>query len=275
MYLNKSEKIQVGDTIRLKNGIIAKVVNINEFREPSMKYAIDIEGFDDIVFIGDLNIDTVLYDKKEVQQISEEKIFECLNYVIDRWTDEKDTTGVNYTAKCIKELINLYQKEKEKNKELENQKKNGTLSDGFHTFNDLYYQRCILFATICNLNKNIAWKSKKHSNGKKCFDSDNWFIVGIDTPEGSYTYHYEIKYWNLFSVQELEKGKEWDGHTEKDVTRLFSLISNSISKDKIREKIKELEDKIHVVTYNSSTIEKINEIKNEGALNILQELLEE
>ena len=80
-----------------------------------------------------------------------------------------------------------------------------------------------MFATICNLNKDISWKSKKHSDGKKCFDSDNWFIVGIDTPEGSYTYHYEMKYWNMFNVQELEKGKEWDGHTEKDVTRLLTL----------------------------------------------------
>ena len=107
--------------------------------------------------------------------------------------------------------------------ELENQRQNGNLSDGYHTYNDLYYQRCVLFATICNLNKNISWKSKKHNDGKKCFNSDEWFIVGIDTPKGSYTYHYEIKYWDMFEVQELEKGKFWDGHTEKDVDRLLSL----------------------------------------------------
>jgi len=106
---------------------------------------------------------------------------------------------------------------------IESKRKNGTLSDGYHTYNDLYYQRCILFATICNANKNLAWKSKRHSDGKKCFDSDNWFIVGIDTPKGSYTYHYEMKYWDLFKVTELENGKIWDGHTEKDVTRLLSL----------------------------------------------------
>lgn len=107
--------------------------------------------------------------------------------------------------------------------ELNISRKNGTLSDGYHTYNDLYYQRCVLFATICNMNKNISWKSARHSDGKKCFDSDNWFIVGIDTLEGSYTYHYEMKFWDMFKVPELEKGKEWDGHTEKDVTRLLSL----------------------------------------------------
>jgi hypothetical protein len=49
--------------------------------------------------------------------------------------------------------------------------------------------------------------------------------VGIDTPEGSYTYHYEDSFYSLFDCKELERGKQWDGHTEKDVTRLLSLPS--------------------------------------------------
>ena len=101
----------------------------------------------------------------------------------------------------------------------------GNISDGYHTFNQLYHQRAILFATIVNQNKDISWKSYKHSDGKYCFDSNGeWFIVGIDTPEGSYTYHYEKKYWDIFHCIELECGKEWDGHTEEDVTRLLSLV---------------------------------------------------
>lgn len=100
----------------------------------------------------------------------------------------------------------------------------GEVSDGYHTFNQLYHQRAVLFATIVNQNKDMAWKSYKHSDGKYCFDSDGeWFIVGIDTPEGSYTYHYEKKYWDMFDCKELECGKEWDGHTEEDVIRLLSL----------------------------------------------------
>ena len=100
----------------------------------------------------------------------------------------------------------------------------GEVSDGYHTFNQLYYQRAVLFATIVNSNKDRAWKSFKHSDGKYCFDSNGeWFIVGIDTPEGSYTYHYEKKYWDMFKCKELECGKHWDGHTDKDVTRLLSL----------------------------------------------------
>ena len=100
----------------------------------------------------------------------------------------------------------------------------GEISDGYHTFNQLYHQRAILFATIVNQNKDISWKSFKHADGKYCFDKNGeWFIVGIDTKEGSYTYHYEKKYWDYFKCKELECAKEWDGHTEKDVTRLLSL----------------------------------------------------
>ena len=99
----------------------------------------------------------------------------------------------------------------------------GDLSDGFHTFNQLYYQRMILFATLVKAYKDRAWKSLRHKDGELCFGG-GWFIVGIDTPEGSYTYHYENRYFDLFDCEILDYGKRWDGHTEKDVTRLLSLV---------------------------------------------------
>lgn len=98
----------------------------------------------------------------------------------------------------------------------------GEMSDGYHTFNGLYYQRMVLFAALVNAHNGNAWKSWKHEDGNPCFDG-GWFIVGIDTPQGSYTYHYEDKYWNLFECEELPVAKHWDGHTEEDVTRLLSL----------------------------------------------------
>lgn len=99
----------------------------------------------------------------------------------------------------------------------------GDLSDGYHTFNELYYQRCVLFATIVNMNKNKAWKTRFHEDGEPCFGG-GWFLVTIETPEGAYGYHYENKYWNLFDCKELKKAKHWDGYTDKDVGRLLSLI---------------------------------------------------
>ena len=99
----------------------------------------------------------------------------------------------------------------------------GDLSDGFHTFNGLYEQRMILFAALVKAYKDKAWKSYRHEDGEYCFGG-GWFIVGIDTPEGSYTYHYENKYWDMFDCVDLPRGKHWDGHTEADAeTRLMSL----------------------------------------------------
>lgn len=98
----------------------------------------------------------------------------------------------------------------------------GDLSDGYHTFNQLYYQRMMLFAALVRVYKDRAWKSYRHEDGELCFGG-GWFIVGIDTPEGSYTYHYETDNFDLFDCVELPVGKPWDGHTEQDVTRLLSL----------------------------------------------------
>lgn len=98
----------------------------------------------------------------------------------------------------------------------------GDLSDGYHTFNGLYWQRAVLFAALVKAYKDKSWKSMRHEDGELCFGG-GWFIVGIDTPEGSYTYHYETKDWSMFDCEELQVGKHWDGHTEKDVTRLLSL----------------------------------------------------
>lgn len=96
------------------------------------------------------------------------------------------------------------------------------MSDGSHTFRDLYYQRMMLTAALVKAYKQLAWKSHRHEDGELCFGG-GWFIVGITTPQGDYTYHYEESYWSLFDCEELPKGKPWDGHTEKDVTRLLSL----------------------------------------------------
>lgn len=98
----------------------------------------------------------------------------------------------------------------------------GELSDGYHTFNSLYRQRCILFAALVNQFKDKSWKTKKHDDGKPCFGG-GWFLVCIDTPDGPYSYHYEIKDWDLFKCKEIPKAKKFDGHTDEDVERLLSL----------------------------------------------------
>lgn len=98
----------------------------------------------------------------------------------------------------------------------------GEISDGYHTFNGLYYQRMILTAALVKAHPEVSWKSHYHEDGTLPFGG-GWFIVGFTTPQGEYTYHYQDNYWSLFECEELPVGKHWDGHTEDDVTRLLSL----------------------------------------------------
>lgn len=97
----------------------------------------------------------------------------------------------------------------------------GSISDGYHTFDELYHHRMVLFAVVCNTHHHLAWKSKLHHDGTMY---DDYFIVGIRTPEGDYTYHYHIDNWGYFAVQELDNAPEWDGHKPEDITRLLGII---------------------------------------------------
>lgn len=99
----------------------------------------------------------------------------------------------------------------------------GDVSDGYHTFNELYHHRAVLFSVICNLMPEKAWKSKHHDTGDMY---DGMFIVGIETPEGQATYHYDIyPYWDMFNVKEVERAPKWDGHTPSDAIERIGTLS--------------------------------------------------
>lgn len=100
----------------------------------------------------------------------------------------------------------------------------GEVSDGYHTFDELYHHRAILFSVICNEHPDLAWKSKQHHEGGGPMYS-GMFIAGIETPDGQATYHYDIDpYWDLFRVKELERAPMWDGHTPgQAIERIRSL----------------------------------------------------
>lgn len=141
---------------------------------------------------------------------------ECLNSVnelILNWGYE----GLEEDLEPIYQLI-------EEHFAMLNELKTGDLSDGYHTFNELYHHRAVLFSIIVNQNRDIAWKSKKHHDGTMY---DGMFIVGIDTPQGQYSYHYDIEpYWNMFECKELDNAPVWDGHEPKDIDRLKSIDKN-------------------------------------------------
>lgn len=118
--------------------------------------------------------------------------------------------------------------EKQIKKDYEFEKNNGMgshLKDDFHTMSELYFHRMVLFATICGLaakRGNKVWRSKLHDDGTMFPD---FFIVGVTTPMGDYSYHYQLKYWNYFDmVEEIPNAPEWNGHTADDLHMLVSLF---------------------------------------------------
>lgn len=106
---------------------------------------------------------------------------------------------------------------------IEPQHIDGETSDGYHTFSELYHHRAVLFSVIVATFGERAWKSKLHADGTMY---EGMFIVGIETPDGQATYHYDVEpYWDLFRCKEVDCAPEWDGHTpEQAIERIGKLV---------------------------------------------------
>lgn len=95
----------------------------------------------------------------------------------------------------------------------------GLISDGYHTFDDLYRHRNLLFIHLAKLGheakKFEVWRSVKNSDGSIW---KGWFVMGVHKEEGKQiTYHLPIEFWDHTKFAEtLDKGL-WDGHSSHDV----------------------------------------------------------
>ncbi|SRR6266496_2257390 len=98
----------------------------------------------------------------------------------------------------------------------------GQVSDGYHTFNELYEFRMLYNAALFNewasQHKYKVYKSRVHEDGLLCFGG-GWFIVVAVLPMGQISNHYEDEYWDLFKIPHLKPQYllKYDGHTPQDV----------------------------------------------------------
>lgn len=102
------------------------------------------------------------------------------------------------------------------------------ISDGSHTFEELYDHRCVLFLALMKLvsegkteefGVQDVWFSKLHDDGSQF---DGYIIVGVLTDSGQCTYHvkenpYGILLRERTNVRELPNAPAWDGHNSQDV----------------------------------------------------------
>lgn len=121
----------------------------------------------------------------------------------------------------------------------------GSISDGHHTFDELYefrkFYNAALFNEWANQEQplldsvgNVMQKAKydvhkswRHNDGQECFGG-GWFVVVAVLPSGQISNHYEAKDWDLFRIPESETAEyPFDGHTSQDVMeRLAHLLKN-------------------------------------------------
>lgn len=114
----------------------------------------------------------------------------------------------------------------------------GDVSDGYHTFDELYEHRSILFLALLRSIQDTnefaeyesldvfahPWYSKKHEDGTMF---PGMFIAGMSTDHGSVTYHFDEKYLPLFEKAEIEyldRAPEWDGHTPEDGLEVLKAL---------------------------------------------------
>jgi len=101
------------------------------------------------------------------------------------------------------------------------------VSDGYHTFGELYEARCLLFVALIQQHKVLAWRASRNDDGTKW---DGWFVCGIQREAGKQiTFHLPEKYWDsLEGIETHDANPYYDGHTSKDVMeRLQSFIEDA------------------------------------------------
>lgn len=101
----------------------------------------------------------------------------------------------------------------------------GKVSDGYHTFNELYEHRTVLFIAFVTALKGQyhPFKTRLHEDGTMF---PGMFMVGLKLPEGQISYHLEERWWGLCEdLPERNRAPRFDGHDSHEVlARLSSWI---------------------------------------------------
>lgn len=94
----------------------------------------------------------------------------------------------------------------------------GKISDGYHTFDELYEHRSVLFIALMKSHPELSWYAALHADGTMF---DGMFIVGMNLPTGQITYHLNLDPW-LPIVCRIDCETRgcalgYDGHSSEDV----------------------------------------------------------
>lgn len=100
------------------------------------------------------------------------------------------------------------------------------MSDGYHTFGELYEHRCKLFALLVNtFDLAFGYEPFKTLKNDKGETWEGWFIAGMETPVGQVTYHLPIDMWDMVDAKVIDCNSRYDGHTSSDVLKRLELLA--------------------------------------------------
>jgi hypothetical protein len=125
------------------------------------------------------------------------------------------------------------------NEAIEHNQPVGNLSDGYHTFNDLYKHRIALFKALCKIasytidssdngaysfshEPTSVWYSEMHHDGSII---NGWFIAGLSMSDGrQLTYHIPNSEISDWPGERVLRAPKWDGHTSADVLKRLNEL---------------------------------------------------
>lgn len=95
------------------------------------------------------------------------------------------------------------------------------ISDGYHTFGELYAHRSALFIALMATHPKLSWYSLGHDDGTPMYSG--MFIAGMDLPTGQVTYHLMMDPWwgmlQQLPIAQLSVARPWDGHLPTEALR--------------------------------------------------------
>lgn len=96
---------------------------------------------------------------------------------------------------------------------------NNDISDGYHTFTELYEHRCLLFLNLCMKNKERCFFKK---------DYEEWFCLYYEGDAGQISYHLPNEFLPIAEKNFThDPDHKWDGHTSSQVVeRLLAEVKS-------------------------------------------------
>ena len=107
----------------------------------------------------------------------------------------------------------------------------GNMSDGYHTFDELYEHRHALFLALMGAAESFSGRAWIDSSGL-----DGWFLAGIDCPVGQVSYHLPDRLLPVAQKQ-VTPGyirAPYDGYTAADVLLRLQALAGYSPQEEIK-----------------------------------------